>query len=109
MSVTASVNPSAIQRWIAEKLDAKKVQEELLAQGCDADSIDEHLKELKKAKYAKRQTAGFIYLGIGSFLGLVSCVVSLVNPIPELYSVFLYGLTSIAIIIIALGLYYVFE
>jgi hypothetical protein len=48
-------------------------------------------------------------MGSGAFLGFLSCVLTLINPVPELYNLILYGLTSIAIIIIVLGLYLVFE
>jgi len=58
---------------------------------------------------ARRQAKGFICMGIGAILGFISCVMTLVNPIPALYDIILYGLTSIAIIIIFIGLYLVFE
>jgi hypothetical protein len=109
MSFTDDVNQSVIQRWMAEKLDNHKIQEELQVQGHDAASIEAHLYEFKKAKQAKRQHAGFIYMALGAFLGLVSCILSLTNPIPQLYYAILYGLTSVALLIIFLGFYYVFE
>ena len=109
MSYTASVNKQTIQQWIAEKLDANRIHELLTAHGCDEATIASHLQEFKKAKNAKRQFSGFICMGLGAFLGFISCVLTLVNPVPELYYWFLYGLTSVAILIIFLGLYFVFE
>ena len=52
---------------------------------------------------------GFICLGIGAMTGFISCVLTLTNPVPELYNVILYGLTSVAVTIIFIGLYFVFE
>ncbi len=109
MSYSNTVNTQTIQQWVAEKLDISKVREVLTAHGCDEDVIAVHLQEFKKAKYAKRQFTGFVCMGLGAFLGFISCVLTLVNPVPELYYWFLYGLTSIAILIIFLGLYFVFE
>jgi hypothetical protein len=48
-------------------------------------------------------------MGLGAFLGFISCVLSLTNPIPELYNVILFGLTSVAILIIVVGMYFLFE
>jgi hypothetical protein len=62
-----------------------------------------------KGWYAKRQTTGFILLAIGAVLGFISCVLTLANPVPALYYWILYGLTSIAVIILMVGLYYVLE
>ena len=109
MSCTPAVSAAAIQQWIAEKLDVQAVQEKLLAQGCDEAAVAAQLTAFKKAKYAKRQFKGFIFLGAGAFLGFISCTLTLVNPIPELYDWFLYGLTSVAITLMCTGLYYIFE
>lgn len=68
-----------------------------------------HPEELKRVKNAKKQFTGFICLGTGAFLGFISCVLTLTNPIPELFNIILYGLTSVAILIICAGLYFVFE
>ena len=57
----------------------------------------------------KKQFNGFFCMGLGALLGFISCVLSLTNPIPELYNVILFGLTSVAILIIVLGMYFLFE
>jgi hypothetical protein len=109
MSYCSTVNANTIRQWVAERLDAQKIQEELHAAGCDDVTIAAHLKEFKRLKYAKRQFTGFIYLGLGAFLGFISCLLTMINPVPELYNWILYGLTSIAMCILFIGLYYVFE
>ena len=72
-------------------------------------NIAHHPEEFKRVKNAKIQFTGFICLGTGAFLGFISCVLTLTNPIPELFNIILYGLTSVAILIICAGLYFVFE
>ncbi len=68
------------------------------------ESLDE-----QRLKRAKQQNLGFILAGIGAFLGFISCVLTLWNPIPSIYDLVLYGLTSIAILVIFAGLYLIFE
>lgn len=109
MTYTSDVNTSVIHQWIADKLDVQKVQENLSALGMDEDTIAMHVKEFRKVKNAKRQFTGFVCLAVGAFMGFVSCVLSIINPIPELYNLILYGLTSLSLTILFLGLYYVLE
>ncbi len=104
-----SLNPSLIRQWILNKFDIQRIQEELTALGYDQEYISEQIKGFKKAKIAKRQTDGFIFLAVGAVLGFISCVLTIINPIPSIYYWILYGLTSIAVILICAGLYYLFE
>lgn len=109
MSYSTSVNTDIFKQWIAEKLDIQKVKENLAEMGHNEEAVLQQLREFKKLKYGKRQFNGFICLSAGALLGFVSCVLTLVNPVPELYNWVLYGLTSVAISIIILGLYYLME
>lgn len=68
------------------------------------ESLDE-----QKLKRARQQNLGFILSGIGAVLGFISCVLTMWNPVPSLYDLILYGMTSLAIIVIFAGLYLVFE
>ncbi len=109
MSQTSSFDQKIIQQWLAAKLDYKDAEKEMLEKGLDADSVITNLKEYKRLRNAKKQFAGFICMGLGAFLGFISCVLSIINPLPQLYTLFLFGLTSIAILVIVYGLYLVFE
>ncbi|MBK6838311.1 MAG: hypothetical protein IPG90_08565 [Bacteroidetes bacterium] len=109
MSNTHSVSIATIQQWIAEKRDTQLIEEELSAQGHDPVSIESCIREFKKIKYGRRQSTGFTFLAIGAVLGFISCLLSILNPIPDLYYVILYGLTSIAVLLICAGLYYLLE
>lgn len=109
MSYTPSVNADLFQQWIAGGLDIQKVKENLAAMDYDEETISLHLREFKKLKYGKRQFAGFVCLAAGALIGFLSCLLTLINPIPGLYNWTLYGLTSVAVLIIVLSLYYLLE
>ncbi len=109
MQNSVSVNNAIIEQWIAEKLDLLLIQERLSALGWDEETVAAYTKEFKKARNAKRQFTGFILLAAGAFLGFLSCVLTLINPVPELYNWILFGLTTIAILVIFTGLYFIFE
>lgn len=103
------INEMLLRQWIAEKKTIDQVKDFLVSRGYEEAHVADHIKAYVKAQLERRQFTGFIVLGIGAFLGFISCLLSLTNPIPELYYWILYGLTSVAIIIIGVGLYWVFE
>lgn len=100
---------SILLQALKNNWETEKISEQLFAQGHDEMSVDLLLREFKKLRNAKRQQIGFLLAGIGAFLGLLSCLLTIFNPFPELFNVILYGLTSVAIIIAFVGLYYIFE
>ena len=106
---TTSVDTAIIQQWMAAKRDPKSIEEELHNKGLDNDSISSSLKEYKRLRNAKRQSTGFLCMGIGAVLGFISCVLTVTNVFPGLFSAFLYGLTTIAVTIVFIGLYFIFE
>lgn len=75
----------------------------------DALSVEEKLKLSRKDRIAKRQTTGFVYMVVGAFLGFLSCVFTITNLFPGATGFVLYGLTSIAVLLVVAGLYFVFE
>ncbi len=109
MTAVFSPDQELIHKWLADKLEPAAIEQELTAGGLDAESIKAYIKEFRKVRNSKKLTTGFICMAIGAFLGFVSCVLTLANPFPELYNVILYGLTSVSILVIMLGLYFVFE
>jgi len=109
MSYTISVDQATIQQWIAAKLEPKAVQEEMISMGMDDATIASNLQAFKRLRNAKRQVNGFMCMGLGALIGFISCILSVLNPIPELYNVILFGLTSVAIVIVFLGMYFLFE
>ena len=109
MSHASGVNPSLIEQWIIKNLDEGAIESELRSLGHDTGSIEESLKAFKKTKHNKRLTNGFLCLGIGAFLGFIGCILTISNIIPGFFNWSLYGLTSLGIVFICLGLYYVLE
>jgi len=103
------LDTSLIQQWVAQKLDLPSVERNLSSHGYDKETILAYVREFKKARYAKRHFTGFLCLGLGAFTGFLSCVLAIINPMPHLHDFFLFGLTSIAILIIGWGLYCIFE
>jgi hypothetical protein len=73
--------------------------------GVEADAI---LLE-KRREAARRSAQGVKRIAIGAILGFLSCVLGLCNPVPGFYEVLLYGVTSVAIVLIFWGLYLIFE
>ncbi len=108
-TATATVDQTVVREWIAARLEPHTVEEQLRSRGLDAEQIRQYLQEFRRLKYARQQFIGFICMGVGAFLGFLSCVLSIANPWPDLYNLILFGLTSVAILIICLGLYFVFE
>lgn len=103
------IDKNLLQEWLVTKMEPQAISESLLSQGHDEDFVNACLQAYKKAKNEKKQFAGFVVTGLGALLGFLGCVFSLVNPIPELYNLFLYGFTSLAILLIVGGMYMVFE
>jgi hypothetical protein len=109
MTYDLSLDSATIQQWITAKLKPEAVEKELKSKGFDEADIATHLKAYRRLRNAKRQFTGFIFMGTGAFMGFISCLLTILNPIPELYNVILFGLTSVAIGIICVGMYFVFE
>ena len=109
MTHESTPDSTTIQQWVTSKLEPAAVEKELQARGLNEAAIATHLKAYRRLRNAKRQFNGFICMGLGAFLGFLSCILTVLNPVPELYNIILFGLTSVAILIICLGMYLVFE
>jgi hypothetical protein len=109
MNIDINIDAATIEQWIAAKLEPETIEKELVLKGFDDATISTHLKTFKRLRNAKRQFTGFICMGLGAFLGFISCLLTVLNPFPDLYNIILFGLTSVAILIICLGMYFVFE
>lgn len=109
MSTTINLNSAEIQVWINNNIQEHEIEKQLQSRGLQSDEILSYIKEYKKTKFARRQTTGFILLAIGSLVGFIGFILTILNPFPNLYNFCLIGLTSIAATIICLGLYYLFE
>lgn len=109
MEKIIDVDVSLIRKWMETRLTIAEVEKQLQQQNYAEENVAAYIKEYKKARYAGRRFNGFVCAGVGALLGFISCILSVFNPIPELFHVILFGLTSVAILIICLGLYFLFE
>ncbi len=105
----ATLSAANIREWILAGITPQAIETELQLKGFDENSIQEHLQEFKKQRNAQRQFRGFVLMAIGSFLGFLSCVLTLTEAFPQYYGIILYGLTFIGVSIAFVGVYYVFE
>lgn len=106
---TNAINKKTIVDWVNEKYSIDTVKQKLNELGYDSETLNLFIQEFKKHKRSKRQSTGFSFTIVGAVLGFISCLLTILNPIPALYNIILYGLTSVAIVIIVYGLYYIFE
>lgn len=109
MTTAQPNNNIQLEHWLSLNYSAEQVASELQTKNLDAETIEHYVKEYKKQRSSKQQFNGFIYLGIGAFLGFVSCLLSILNPFPDLYYPILFGFTGLAICVIMAGLYFIFE
>jgi hypothetical protein len=65
--------------------------------------------QYNKLKLHERHQKGMIMMILGGMIGLLSCVLTMVDLFPEIRSFTLYGLTSIGVLIAFIGAYFVFE
>jgi len=104
----STVDHQFIRQCVADKLKAVNIEQLLSAKGTNCETLSAHSQAFEKS-VEKRRIHAFMCLGVGAFLGFVSCVLTLTNVVPSLYNVILYGLTSVAIIVIFIGLYLLLE
>lgn len=109
MQSQPSLDTALIRSWVEAKLNPDNVKAQLKVMGFPDEQIAAYLEAYKKERYAGRRFNGFLFAGLGAVIGFISCLLTIMNPFPELYNVILFGLTSVAILLICLGLYFLFE
>lgn len=109
MSTIAAIDQGLLRQWMADGLDLSAVEGKIQSLLLEPEIAGQYVKEYKKLKHARRQTRGFIWASLGALAGFISCMLSIFNPIPEMFNIILYGLTSVAITMIVVGLYFLFE
>lgn len=109
MTTNRLVDEEKLKQWQSQKKQAAFVEAALQAMGLDADAVNANLRAYKKLLQARRNFTGFMCMGIGAFVGFISCLLAILNPVPEWHNFFLFGLTGIAVLVVFIGLYLVFE
>lgn len=109
MAELIMIDETVCQQVLSSKYTAESMEQELFKMGIKAEHVAEYLKAIRKMRNAKRQTTGFLCMAAGALLGFLSCVLTITHALPGMYDFIFYGLTSFAVCIVVLGLYYVFE
>lgn len=109
MMAASQIDMELIQQWMNEKLDVKSVEERIHKTISDKETMDAYIRIYKQLRNVKRQTRGFMFSGLGAFIGFAGGILSVLNPVPELFYFFLFGFTSLAVVLVILGLYFLFE
>ena len=105
----SAINTDTIQLWINAKLSQKAIEETLISNGYEPQTISEYLTEYNRIKRGKKQLTGIVLMGIGGFIGFIACVMALLDLIPGMQDFFLFALTIIGISIVFYGMYLVFQ
>ncbi len=109
MVQTQTKDESLFRSWQQRNVSKSLVQEELRSQGLSDDEITSVLEDYSRYRIARRNTMGWLCMGLGGFLGLVSCVLTMLDPLPDFRGLFMYGFTSIAVTMAFYGCYLVME
>lgn len=109
MTETIAIDESICQRVLSLKPTAESMEHELGKLGINTEHIAEYIKAIKRLRDAKRRSIGFVCMAAGAFLGFLSCVLTITHAMPDMFNFIFYGLTTAAVCIVVLGLYYVFE
>lgn len=92
--------------WFEQDFTEERIRTELSALGVEERYLPEMLKEIKRLRQSKNMTSGLIFILIGAFTCLMSCIVTIVSE--SNMDLTLYGLTSVGIVIVFIGLYKIF-
>jgi hypothetical protein len=97
------------RQWHFARYSEAQIREELEIQGHHVHDIHDVVTAYKKHCQAIRSQKGLVFIVIGAILGFASCVLTILDVMPELRDFILVGLTTIAVCIAVCGCYYIFE
>ncbi|MFN4234644.1 MAG: hypothetical protein ACK4IK_07545 [Bacteroidia bacterium] len=109
MSETIKIEKQILSKWLLNNLSIEAIESELLKEGIPSDYVNAYINAYKKMKIEKRQHKAFICLVVGAFIGFLSFLLAITDLIPQFHTLNLYGGTTLAGIIIFVGLYLLFE
>lgn len=109
MLPTSKEMEEKINYWMVKGTPVSEVEKELNEMGMSEEDAIANLRAYKKLKYAGRHFNGVICVIVGAAISFLSCLLAITNPVPELFHVFLYGLTPAGMLILFAGLWLLFE
>lgn len=109
MNETNSTYLQHFQDWSFQNYNDEQIANDLLHKGYVEEKIEEIIQLYKKKKHNERSNKGFVWIGIGAITGLSSCIITLMDIMPEYRDFTLVGLTTLGISIAVYGCYLIFE
>lgn len=109
MSTISTPPVDIIQMMIQKGATEQEIISELVSHGVTEEEAKDILTSWKKKKIATKQKNGLTLLVIGSIACFISCVLTIADVFPTLNNFFLYGLTSMGVVVVFGGLVLVFE
>lgn len=97
------------RRWQQNKISKSLAMVELGNQGLSAEEINPLWNHYYRYRFAKRCSLGWLLMGIGGFVGLIACILTIIDLIPEFRGFLMYGLTSASVLVALYGCYLVME
>jgi hypothetical protein len=97
------------QKWQHLKMSKTQVMEELQSQQLSSEDMAAIWDNYYRYRVDKRNSLGWFMMFGGGAMGLVSCVLTMIDPLPELRWVFMYLFTTIAVSVSLYGCYLVME
>ncbi|MBK9106622.1 MAG: hypothetical protein IPL92_19205 [Saprospiraceae bacterium] len=102
-------NEMVFRKWEQHKMSKSQILEELGSHPLSPEEITTVWDNYSRYRVGKRNTQGWMLMGVGGFIGFVSCVITMIDPLPDFRGLFMYGFTSIAIMMALYGCYLVME
>ena len=109
MTPSCTESEMLYRKWHQQKMSKARVMEELRSHPMSAEDMAAIWDNYYRYRVDKRNTLGWLLMGIGGTLGLVSCVLTMLDPLPDLRGLFMYGFTTTAVAIALYGCYLVME
>ena len=109
MNILGDIHYNKVQHVFRKGISEEEVVSELLSSGVSEEDVLSIVAEWKKEKYARQQKMGLMLLVAGSLTCFISCIFTMLNIMPALTNFFLYGMTSMGVVVVLGGLVMVFE
>jgi hypothetical protein len=109
MNTLSDMQYNKVQHVFRKGVSEEEVVSELLSSGVSEEDVQSIVAEWKKEKHARQQKMGLMLLVAGSLACFISCVFTMLNIMPALTNFFLYGMTSVGVMVVLGGLVMVFE
>ncbi len=109
MAQAASNVAINFSKWHQRKSTKSHVWVELQQQGLSEADITAAWNDYTQYRMGKRISLGWVLMFGGGAAGLMSCILTMIDPLPELRWLFMYAFTTAAVSVSLYGCYLVME